>query len=81
MVKASQPWSKSSPKGEEVLVRRACFPSTLSNVEYSQKLIANLEKSITAMYKIKRFDLHKVDPRRRWSFQVRTVNGHERKVN
>ncbi|RUP47628.1 hypothetical protein BC936DRAFT_145518 [Jimgerdemannia flammicorona] len=34
---ASQPWSKSSPSGEEVLVRRAWRPSTLSKVEYNQR--------------------------------------------
>ena len=30
----SMPWSNSSPSGLDVPVRRACFPSTLSMVEY-----------------------------------------------
>lgn len=31
--KESMPWSKSSPRGLEVPVRRACLPSMLSMVE------------------------------------------------
>jgi hypothetical protein len=32
VVSASQPWSNNSPSGLEELVRRACLPSTASNV-------------------------------------------------
>ena len=33
----SQPWSKSSPNGEEVFVRRACLPSIESKLWYTNK--------------------------------------------
>ena len=33
-------YSNSSPNGLDVPVRRACFPSTLSMVEYLQSLLA-----------------------------------------
>ncbi|KAI8886218.1 hypothetical protein K501DRAFT_292927 [Backusella circina FSU 941] len=40
-LRASQPWSNSSPRGLEEPVLRACFPSTLSKVEYIHKPKAN----------------------------------------
>uniref|UniRef100_M4BAA5 Uncharacterized protein n=1 Tax=Hyaloperonospora arabidopsidis (strain Emoy2) TaxID=559515 RepID=M4BAA5_HYAAE len=37
---ASQPWSKSSPKGDDDCVRRACLPSKLSSVWYAKSAAA-----------------------------------------
>ena len=34
---ASQPWSKSSPRGDDAPRRRACLPSILSSVEYAAR--------------------------------------------
>lgn len=46
-LRASQPWSKSSPSGLDVPVRRACFPSQLSRVEYAQMHAAKLPGGVS----------------------------------
>ena len=46
--KASQPWSNSIPRGEDVPFLRACFPSALSIIWYVKRQIPQISREMGA---------------------------------